>query len=85
MVYEQLGCVEGPSVTGAVVVAFLLPIVIFVVALGGFGRILENSVPGPYQTPLAVVLAITATAGSMLAMRTLIRYRPKTSFRRQQQ
>ena len=85
MVYEQLGCAEGPSVTGAVVVAFLLPIVIFVAALGGFSRVLENSGAGPCQTPLAVVLAIMVTAGSMLAMRAIIRYRSKTLFRKQQQ
>ena len=85
MGYEQPGCVEGPSVTGEVVVAFLLPIVIFVAALGGFGRVLENSVARPYQTPLALGLAIMVTAGSMLATRALVRYRPKTWFRKQQQ
>jgi hypothetical protein len=72
-IYEQLGSIEGPSVTSAVVVAFLMPMVLLIVALTGFGRLLENAVARPYQTPLALLLALIATAGVMLVVRVLIR------------
>jgi len=71
--YEQLGCVEGPSVTRAVLLAFVAPIVAFIGALAGFGRLLENVVAESYQVPLAVVLALTTTIGVMLVVRVLIR------------
>ena len=35
-VYEQLGKIEGPSVVKKVVLAFLLPLVVFVASLGNF-------------------------------------------------
>jgi len=72
-VYGRLGSAEGPSVASKVVVAFLLPMVMFVVALGGFGGLLEDIVANPYQTPLALVLALSTTAALMLVVRILVR------------
>ncbi len=76
-VYEQLGCVDGPSVTGPVVLAFLVPILVFVAALGGLAWLLESAVARPYQTPVAVALALATTAGVMLVVRVLVRPRRK--------
>lgn len=73
--YRQLGCTEGPSVTLTVLVAFLLPLVVFIVSLGGFGWWLEGRVAGPYQTPLALILALLVTTGLMLAVRAVSRLR----------
>lgn len=72
-VYHQLGCVEGPSVASKVAVAFLLPIPMFVVALGVFQWILGSAVAQPYQTQLSLLLALATTAGSMFAARAAVR------------
>lgn len=71
-VYEQLGCVEGPSVTSAVVLAFLVPLLVFIVALAGFGWLLEDRVAESHQVPLAVILAVVTTIGVMLVVRVWI-------------
>jgi hypothetical protein len=77
-VYEQLGCAEGPSIAGAVMVAFLVPILVFIGALAGFGRLLEGAADTRYQMPLAAALALAATTGVMLAIRVATRrYRKK--------
>ena len=72
-VYHQLGCAKGPSVAPKVAVAFLLPILMFVVALGVFQWALGSAVAEPYQTPSALFLAQAATAGSMFAARMAVR------------
>jgi hypothetical protein len=76
-VYRRLGGDEGPSVTCAVLVAFVLPLALFVAALGGLGYLLQNRVVEPYRTPLALVLALATTAVLMLAGRFLARWRRK--------
>ena len=50
-VYEHLGCSEGPPITRAVLMAFLVPILVFVTALLAFaslvyGRDAEADRPG---------------------------------------
>jgi hypothetical protein len=70
---RQLGCQEGPSVTCAVLVAFLLPIVVFAVSLGGWGWWLEGRVAGPYRTPVALFLAVLVTTALLLAGRAASR------------
>ncbi len=74
-VYEQLGGSEGPPVTRVALVAFLLPILVFVATLAGFGWLLQGHVAERCQTPLAVVLALATTAGVMLAARVVMRPR----------
>lgn len=71
--YQHLGGRTGPSVALPVLIAFLLPIIAFVTGLGVFGRLLQGAVAGPYQTPLALVLALLTTTGLMLVVRTLMR------------
>ncbi len=72
-VYGRLGAPGGPSVAFKAVVAFLLPMVMFVVALGVFGGLLGGIVAGPYRTPLALVLALSATAAILWGVRILVR------------
>lgn len=74
-VYSRLGAVEGPSVIPKAVIAFLLPMVVFMVALGVFDGFLEGIATGPHQTPLALVLALFTTAALMLVVRVLVRFR----------
>ncbi|GEM_PF-4830386 len=56
-----------------VAVAFLLPILMFVVALGVFQWALASAVAEPYQTPLALLPALAVTAGVMLVARVAVR------------
>jgi uncharacterized membrane protein len=72
-VYERLGCVEGPSITRPVLLAFLLPILVFIGTLAGFGWLLKDAVAESYQMPLAAALALTTTAVVMLVVRRLLR------------
>ena len=74
-VYGRLGCTAVPSVTSKVVVAFLLPLLLFLLGLGGFGRLLRTMGVGPYQTPLALLLTIVAVAGLMCVARAVVRAR----------
>ena len=64
--YQHLGDLQGPSVALKAVIAFLLPIGLFVAALGAFGRLLQHSVARPYQTLCALALALCVTAGLVL-------------------
>jgi len=56
-----------------VLIAFLVPILVFMTALGGFGWFLKNTVAKPYQTPLALVLALAVTVAVMLVVRIATR------------
>lgn len=78
-IYEQLGCAEGPSIAWAVVLAFLAPILVFIGALAGFGRLLEGVADARFRTPLAAALALAATTGVMLVVRILTRRQKKVS------
>jgi hypothetical protein len=62
-------------VTITVLVAFLLPILVFAVSLGGFGWLLGGRVARWQQTPLALILALSITTGLMLVVRVLVRRR----------
>ena len=65
-VYQDIGKTEGPSVALKAVIAFVLPVVLFVAALGAFGRLLQHVVASPYQPLCASVLALVATVVLML-------------------
>jgi len=65
-------------VTATAIVAFLLPLVVFMAALGGLGWWLESAVAAPYRGPLALVGALFVTLGLILAIRGAARRRGKT-------
>ena len=73
-VYRQVGCADGPSVTANVLLAFLLPILLFAVGLGAFGQLLSRVVAAPYRTPLALVMALTTTAALMGIVQVALRH-----------
>jgi len=75
--YERFGSAEGPPITRDVSLAFLLPIVVFVIFLGAFGWLLKGLVDPSYQAPLAAGMALPATAALMLTMRFLMRWHRK--------
>jgi membrane protein DedA with SNARE-associated domain len=59
------------------VVAFLVPILVFIGALAGFGWLLEDTVDARYQMPVAAALALAATTGVMLVLRVATRRHQK--------
>ncbi len=59
--------------TRAILVAFLLPLVLFIVLLGTFDWLLKGRSAGSSRTPLALILALLVTAGLMLAVRAVSR------------
>jgi hypothetical protein len=71
--YRQLGETEGPSVARTAIVAFLLPLVVFIVTLGGWGWWLGSAVAEPYRGPLALAGALSVTTGLLLVMRRVAR------------
>jgi positive regulator of sigma E activity len=63
-VYEQLGNVKGPSVAWKAVVAFILPLAIFITGMAAFQKILAQPLPDEKgRTILSFLLAMAATIG----------------------
>ncbi len=65
-VYERLGDPEGSSVALKVVIAFALPIGVFVALLGWFDHLLQGLATQQYRTLFAFALALSATVIFML-------------------
>ena len=62
-VYQQLGEAQGPPITLKIIVAFLLPLVVFIVSLAIFQAIFSKAInTGPLQTALSLLLAFLTTA-----------------------
>lgn len=60
-VYEQLGRGQGPSITAKVILAFLLPLVVFILALAAFERILAGAIgESGLLTGISLLLALSA-------------------------
>jgi hypothetical protein len=51
-----------------VIMAFALPIILFVAALAFFGHLLHERLGERYETPVAFVLALSVTMGLMLGV-----------------
>ena len=61
-VYRELGNVEGPPVAAKVVLAFLLPLLVFIVSLGAFEEILTGSIDkSNVSTVVSLLLALLVT------------------------
>ena len=71
-IYEQLGDSVGPSVTLNVILAFLLPLVVFIVSLAVFERVLADTADTTrIQTDISFVLALPATFICILITRVI--------------
>ena len=71
-VYEQLGRAKGPSVACNVLVAFALPIVVFIGALIAFEEILTERVnTAQMRTALSSLLALVVTLSVILVTRAV--------------
>ena len=63
-IYRQLGGTNGPSVVIHVIIAFLLPLLVFIGFLAVFGQIFDN-------TPVSFLLAVSATFGVILVTKAV--------------
>lgn len=72
--YEQLGKSEGASIVKKVVIAFLLPLVVFISSLAVFERIFSGVVSaGQAQSALSLVSALLLTLVCILLTKVLSR------------
>lgn len=73
-IYKQLGDIEGPSVVIKVIVAFLLPLLVFIVSLAIFERILSGAIStDQLQTALSLLAALLITFICILIVRVINR------------
>lgn len=73
-VYEQLGKIEGPSIIKSVVLAFLLPMVVFIASLAVFERIFSGVISGGQaRSAFSVALALSLTFVCILVAKALNR------------
>lgn len=70
--YRRLGSVHGPSVVPKVVLALLLPMLVFIVSLALFQKILAKAATaGQVQTILGLVAALAVTFICVLVARAI--------------
>lgn len=73
-IYKQLGDVKGPSVVVKVIVAFLLPLVVFIVTLAIFDKILSGfEMTADLQTVFSVTASLLITFICILIVRVINR------------
>jgi hypothetical protein len=73
-VYQQLGNVKGPSVISKVIVAFLLPLVVFIVSLAVFQEIFAEAInTEELRTVLSFLIAMLITFVCILIVQAINR------------
>jgi uncharacterized Tic20 family protein len=73
-VYQRLGKSEGPSVVFKVVLAFLLPLVVFIGSLAAFKWILAKAIDSEeVQTVVSFVLALLVAFALILIIKVINR------------
>lgn len=66
-VYEQLGKIEGPSIVRKVVLAFLLPLIVFTFSLAIFEKMFSTlTITGQLQSGLSFAAALLLTVISIV-------------------
>ena len=71
-IYHQLGNTKGPSVVVKVVIAFLLPLVVFIFSLAAFQEIFSKTASSQrMQTVLSLVSALLVTFSCILIVRVI--------------
>ncbi|MDT8302130.1 MAG: hypothetical protein RQ760_11650 [Sedimentisphaerales bacterium] len=72
IIYHQLGNSNGPSVVVKVVIAFLLPLVVFIFSLAAFQEIFTKTISSQnMQTGLSLVSALLVTFSCILIIRVI--------------
>lgn len=71
-IYQQLGNTNGPSVAVKVVVALLLPLVVFIISLAAFEEIFAKTTNSQLlQTILSLLSALFVTFSCILITRVI--------------
>jgi len=71
-IYHQLGNIKGPSVVVKVVVAFLLPLVVFIFSLAAFQEIFTEAVRSQsMQIILSMASALSVTFSCILIVKMI--------------
>lgn len=69
-VYQVLGNTKGPSIAGAALCAFVVPVLVFAVSMGIFDRLLSGRVEGDgLRTAVSFSFALAATLAAILLLR----------------
>jgi hypothetical protein len=70
--YKKLGDVQGPSIVFEAIIAFVLPIVVFVASLIVFDKILAGAVGSKHmQIAISCLLALLVTSVLMLGIKLI--------------
>ncbi|RKY21522.1 MAG: hypothetical protein DRP62_07905 [Planctomycetota bacterium] len=70
-VYQQLGGIKGPSVAVTAVVAFLMPLMVFIAALAIFEKVLSGfEMAAGLRTVFSIVVSLLVTTLCVLIMKT---------------
>jgi hypothetical protein len=78
-VYHKLGNINGPSVVVKVVIALLLPLVVFIISLAVFEEIFTKTISNHLiQTTLSMVSALLVTLSCILITRVINKRFAKT-------
>jgi len=71
-IYRQLGNTHSPSVVSKVLIAFVLPLLVFIISLGVFEEIFTKKISGQnLQTILSLLLALLVTFFCILITRII--------------
>ena len=71
-IYHQLGNIKGPSMVVKVVIAFLLPLVVFIFSLAVFQEIFTKTISSQLvQTALSMMSALLVTFSCILIVRVI--------------
>jgi uncharacterized membrane protein len=71
-IYRKLGNVKGPSVALKVIVAFLLPLIVFIISLAVFERVFANSIgAGGLRTAISLLMAFLVTFVFILIVKVI--------------
>jgi uncharacterized integral membrane protein len=74
-VYKALGCVKGPSVVSKVVMAFLLPLLVFIIALSVSQKIIAEYLDAQHwQTIISFTIAMLVTGICVVSIK-FVRFR----------
>jgi hypothetical protein len=71
--YEKLGNAKGPNVAWKVIVAFLVPILTFILFLAGATTLLQEKLEGKTLTVVTFSMALIATLGVIILIRAVRR------------
>ena len=71
-IYHQLGNIKGPSVVAKVVIAFLLPLLVFIISLAIFEEIFAKTINNQLtHTAMSIVSALLVTFSCILIVRVI--------------